>query len=128
MSCKGLHCPGCGDGGGAELVVAAIVVIVVIGSGAAARAADSLLHAVETLAIIAGITLGSVTVLGLGGWLGGRALLRARARARSSLPAVQTLRAVTVLRPIAELPRPAEPLGRAIDQAGDVVPVDRIGR
>lgn len=132
--CKGLHCGGCNSGGsGAGVIAVIIVIMALIGSGAAARAADSIMHAIEMFMIIAGITLGSTAVLGLGGWLGGRALLRARARARAPLSAPQTLHAVAVLRPVAELPparlgqaeSPLDVLRRA---QGSEVPAARLGR
>jgi hypothetical protein len=103
--CSGLHCPGCGDGGGAGLIIAVIIGLVVIGSGAAARAVDRLLSAVETFLIIAAIGLGSAAVLIIGGAITYRSVSRARARARAPLYSSQPARPVVTLRLRAELPR-----------------------
>ncbi len=129
--CSGLHCPGCGDGGGAGLIIAVIIGLVVIGSGAAARAADRLLSMVETILIIAGISLGSAAVLIIGGVAGYRSISRARAHARASIPAAQPARATVTLRVRPELPpggsRTTEELHRAVWTApADALPADRI--
>lgn len=65
MSCKGLHCPGCGDSGGSG-VLAVIVALVVIGAitgPAIARAARDVLHIVVLVAEIGGITIGAAALI-----------------------------------------------------------------
>jgi hypothetical protein len=101
-ACKGLHCPGCGDGGGAGAIIAAIIVIVLIGSAhAVARAAVSFMHGVEVFMIAAGIILGSSAALVLGGYFGLRSIsrARARARARSSIPGSEPVKVTAIIRP-----------------------------
>jgi hypothetical protein len=71
MSCKGLHCPGCGHGGGglAALVVLAVIIIAAI-ARPVAHAAGAVGHAVLEALEITGIVLVSTAGLAV---LGGMA-------------------------------------------------------
>ena len=62
--CKGLHCPGCGDGGGAALA-GLVVALVVIGAiiHAIWHVLAEILHVITEVVIIAAWTLGSITAL-----------------------------------------------------------------
>ena len=75
-SCKGLHCEGCGHGGGPAGAVIALVVIIAL----AARAAmPAIVSAVEIAAwTVAGVT--GVAVVVTGGVLTAKAVRRRRAR------------------------------------------------
>jgi type VI protein secretion system component VasK len=65
MSCKGLHCPGCGDsGGGGVLALVAIVIVGAVIARPVVHAADELLH---LMLIIAATTAGLV-LLSIGAW------------------------------------------------------------
>jgi hypothetical protein len=85
MSCKGLHCSGCGNGGGG--VLAAIVAVVIIGALIARpveHAADIALHILEIVAYcLAG--LAGAAGLAAGAWLAVR--WRRRSTATMALPA-----------------------------------------
>lgn len=60
MSCKGIHCPGCGDGGGAG--IGAVVIFVVLAVIAAdAKAVGRLLAEVGRILVLAAIAGASVT-------------------------------------------------------------------
>jgi hypothetical protein len=60
-SCKGLHCPGCGDGGGWGLAVVALVVLAVISANARAigRGVSEL---VTAAVIVLGAAVGLVAI------------------------------------------------------------------
>jgi hypothetical protein len=101
MSCKGLHCPGCGDGGGAGLAVLAVVAVIL----------GLVLHAiwhtlVEVVEIIALILLSGLGLAAAGGLV--YAGLRIRASVRARRP-----RAVIPAR--AEAVQPGRQLGPAIE-------------
>ena len=60
MGCKGLHCDGCGNGGGPAAAVIALLVIVAV---AARKVWPEIVHAVEIAAwTVAGVT-GAVIVI-----------------------------------------------------------------
>jgi hypothetical protein len=85
VSCKGLHCPGCGNGGGG--ILAAIVAVVIIGALIARpveHAADVALHVLEIAAYCAA-GLAAAAALGAGAWLAVR--WRRRSTATPALPA-----------------------------------------
>jgi hypothetical protein len=89
--CKGLHCPGCGNGGsGLAVVVLGVAVAAVVLRKPAEHAADVLLHVVEIAAItaVSAIVLGGVLLLTL-------RYRRRRARAAAGLPAPRVVRAIT---------------------------------
>jgi hypothetical protein len=88
MSCKGLHCPGCGDGGGG--ILALVVLVLVIAAAIArpvAHAADAVLRVLVEALEITGIVLASVAGLGVlaGMVYGARGLYRWRARNRQAI-------------------------------------------
>jgi len=64
MNCKGIHCPGCGDGGGSVLALAAVVVVVALVAAKAhaiEHGATELVHVLIVVAITA-ICLAAATV------------------------------------------------------------------
>jgi hypothetical protein len=63
MKCPGLHCEGCGRGGG-SLVLAVTAAALLIGSGAASAIVDALVM----ILIITGCTIGLAAVAGIA-WL-----------------------------------------------------------
>lgn len=78
MSCKGLHCPGCGDGGGG-LVVVLIVLAVIAAAGYHVR------HGIETgLEIVMWSIVGGVALALAGGLVYAGLRIRASVRARQS--------------------------------------------
>lgn len=82
MNCKGIHCPGCGDGNGPAGLIAVLVVLAVIAASARAigRAVSEVVTVVAiTAASVAGLALaaGSVAVV-VTVRRRGRARLRAR--------------------------------------------------
>jgi hypothetical protein len=78
MTCKGIHCQGCGHGGGAAGGAGAVIALVVIVALALRRAWPAVVSAVEITAwTVAGITGGAIVITG--GVLTVRAL-RCRAR------------------------------------------------
>ncbi len=94
MSCKGLHCGGCGDGPGGGLVVIIIAVVVLIGAmgtGAVSGAAHSAVHVVTDVLEVAAITVASLAAVAVAAaltWAGVRVYRwDARRRARA-VPAV----------------------------------------
>ena len=95
MDCKGLHCEGCGDGGGiAVLIALAIVVIAAALAARAVLAAPWYAWAAVDVAVFAAITAGI--------WFVARRLLHARQ------PDVQAItRSGTAIR--AEIQAPARP-------------------
>jgi hypothetical protein len=76
MGCKGLHCDGCGHGGGPAAAVIALLVIVAV---AARKVWPEIVHAVEIAAwTVAGVT--GAAILVTGGVLTARTIRRCRAR------------------------------------------------
>jgi hypothetical protein len=127
MSCKGLHCPGCGDGGGGWGVLAVIIAVLLIGAAIAKpaeHAAVDVLHFLELAAIVTGCLAAAAAA-------GGVACLAIRARRRHQntprrspvLPAApEPARAVTGrtapqqrLGLAVPLQRPEIPLGEHLD-------------
>jgi hypothetical protein len=120
MRCQGLHCRGCGHGGGGWF--AALVVAIVIIGGILARpvahAADDAIHVAADVLKITAIVLASVAgvaVLGglaiIGAWVHHHLLPRPREAAIIQLPAGQPAVSAPALRdlpapPGRELPAP----------------------
>ena len=78
MSCKGIHCPGCGDGGGVLVAIVAIVIIGAIVARPVEHAVGELVHVVLIGAAIAA----AVSIAAAGAWLA--VLLRRRTRRLTS--------------------------------------------
>jgi hypothetical protein len=79
MRCNGLHCPGCGHGGGswlAALIVAIVIIVAIIGRPVA-QAADDVIHVAAEVLKIAAIVLASAAGAAV---LGGLAILGTRVR------------------------------------------------
>jgi hypothetical protein len=64
MRCPGVHCPGCGDGGGAIAGIIAVVVICLILARPVEHAADELLHVVLVALEIVAVSVAGIAVLG----------------------------------------------------------------
>jgi hypothetical protein len=80
MRCHGLHCPGCGHGGGswlAALVVATLVIIGAIIARPVAHAADDAIHVAAEVLKITAIVLASAAGMAV---LGALAILGTRIR------------------------------------------------
>jgi hypothetical protein len=98
VNCKGLHCPGCGNGGGGAVVllIAAVLIISAI-ARPAARAADAVGHAFLVALEVAAITVASIAGLAVlaGTGLLARHVMRRRAGARQAVVTTtpRTLRA-----------------------------------
>jgi glutamate-1-semialdehyde aminotransferase len=60
MGCKGIHCPGCGDGGGGG--IAAVVIVLVLAVVASAKAIGHALAEVGHVLVLVAIAGASVTV------------------------------------------------------------------
>ena len=67
MSCRGIHCPGCGDngGGGALVVLVAVVIVGAIVAKPVEHAADELLHVVLIILEVTAITAASLGAIAL---------------------------------------------------------------
>ena len=103
MGCKGLHCDGCGHGGGPAAAVIALLVIVAV---AARKAWPEIVHTVEIAAwTVAGVT--GAAILVTGGVLTAKVVRRCRARRAvrqatyhaTVIPAVRLIERPTVERP-----------------------------
>jgi hypothetical protein len=90
MTCKGLHCPGCGDGGGGAAAVVLVVLAVIIAAIArpVAHAAGDVLRVLTTALEVTAIAVASVLGLAaLAGMAYGAALVyRWHARNRQAIP------------------------------------------
>ncbi len=65
MSCKGLHCPGCGDGGGLAAIVLAVVIVAALIARPVIAAADAVLRVVIDVLEVTAIILASAAGLAL---------------------------------------------------------------
>jgi len=110
-SCKGLHCPGCGDGGGWGVL--AVIVLVIVGAAIARpveHAAVDVLHFV----LIALAVLAGTAVAAAGGYAAWR--IRRRAVRHQERPA-----AAPIQSPGRVAGRPAPPIvARRVRQIGPV--------
>jgi hypothetical protein len=109
MGCKGLHCPGCGDGAGSGLgAIICVIVGLILAGGAVkiATAADKILTAIEHIVIIAGISIGALSLATLAGICTVRLRRRSvsRARVREPLYRARAVPAVHASREPLELP------------------------
>ena len=95
--CPGLHCPGCGDGGGG--IIALVVALVVIGA-----AIHAIWHAVVEAAAIAAVTVLSAAALAA---VGGVAYFAYRARQNRGLS--DPPRATIAARPVYRIPSDSRP-------------------
>jgi hypothetical protein len=112
MGCKGLHCPGCGDGAGSGLgAIICVIVGLILAGGAVkiATAADKILTAIEHIVIIAGISIGALSLAALAGVCTVRLRQRSvsRAHAREPLYRARVVPAVPASREPLELPASA---------------------
>jgi hypothetical protein len=119
--CRGLHCPGCGDGGGG---VTALVLIVLLVIGAviarpAAHAAGSVLRVTVEVLEITGIILASAAGAAT---LAGVAVLATRARRSIASREPAPYRVISVRSAVAPLPQRAEIAAPAATRALEAPP------
>jgi hypothetical protein len=106
MNCKGIHCQGCGHGGGAAGGAGAVIALVVIVALALRKAWPAIVSAVEVTAwAVAGITGTAIVITG--GVLTVRVLRRRARRAAAGHPAPVVIEGTRLYSPLPPAGRPA---------------------
>jgi len=125
MGCKGLHCPGCGGsaGGGLGVIICVIAGLLLAGGAVkVASAADKIILMIEHIVIIAGISIGALSIATVAGVCTVRLRRRSvsRAHAREPLYRAQVIPVVSASWELPELPVSAPAQLRALPPAASM--------
>ncbi len=102
MNCKGIHCPGCGHGGGAAGGAGAVIALVVIVALALRKAWPAVVSAVEFAAWMVAGTCGAAVVATAGVLI----VWAARRRAAAARRAPAVIQAIRLYPPLPPAGRP----------------------